>query len=172
MQSLSASGRAGGAAGGARLGGTGGGAGPRPDDLGDPGGGTSPPGQPSDAPWPAGDVLRTTSVCSEPFSPTVRGSRGPHPTGRMLAGYAADASGRDSHGSGSSEAGGQGTAGGGGAGPGPGAGAGAGPGGQGGGAPPYTPSGTHAAVRMALHVGVLHYTPCQEPFPLLADPEK
>lgn len=31
-------------------------------------------------------------------------------------------------------------------------------------------SPTFYPTRMALHVGVLHYTPTQEPFPLLADP--
>ena len=31
---------------------------------------------------------------------------------------------------------------------------------------------SHSAARMHLHVGVLHYTPSCEPFPLLADPER
>ncbi len=38
---------------------------------------------------------------------------------------------------------------------------------------PYAAAAAHTLplqVRMALHVGVLHYSPSLEPFPLLADP--
>jgi hypothetical protein len=33
-------------------------------------------------------------------------------------------------------------------------------------------SPTYLPARIPLHVGVLHYSPTQEPFPLLADPER
>jgi hypothetical protein len=35
---------------------------------------------------------------------------------------------------------------------------------------PHSP--TCLPTRIPLHVGVLHYSPTQEPFPLLADPAK
>ena len=37
--------------------------------------------------------------------------------------------------------------------------------------PPLTHTWVYLRSRMNLHVGVLHYTPSCEPFPLLADPE-
>lgn len=41
------------------------------------------------------------------------------------------------------------------------------------GAIPVQPtSPTYLPARIPLHVGVLHYSPTQEPFPLLADPER
>jgi hypothetical protein len=41
------------------------------------------------------------------------------------------------------------------------------------GAIPVQPtSPTTLPTRIPLHVGVLHYSPTQEPFPLLADPER